>query len=86
MDFKFSIKLGNKLHKGSVHYPTAPAVTLAVKNILYRHYKTDNISLPYIGGEQISDLMDTGYMDLIGVIIDGELMDSIRIKAGEPKK
>lgn len=86
MDFKFSVKLGKKLHKGSVHYPTVPAVTLAVKNIFYRHYKTDDISLPYIGEEQLKDFMDTGYMDLVGVIIDGELMDSIRIKMEESKK
>lgn len=86
MDFKFSIKLDNKLHKGSVHYPTVPAVTLAVKNIFYRHYKTDNISLPYIGETQLRDFMETGYMDLVGVIIDGELMDSISIKMGDLKR
>ena len=86
MDFKFSVKLENKVHKGSMHYPTVPALTLAIKNIFYRHYKTDNINLPYIGEEQIKDFMECGYMDLVGVVIDGELMDSIRINMGESKK
>lgn len=86
MDFKFSVQLDNKLHKGSIHYPTVPAFTLAIKNIFYRHYKTDNISLPYIGEEQLKDFMDSGYMDLVGIVIDGELMDSMRIKMGDSKK
>lgn len=85
MDFKFTVKLGKKLHKGSVHYATVPAVTLAVKNIFYRHYKTDNISLPYIGEEQLRDFEESGYMDLIGVVIDGEPQDLIRINRGETK-
>lgn len=86
MDFKFLVPLENKLHKGSIHYPTVPALTLALKNIFYRHYKTDNINLPYIGEEQLKSFMDSGYMDLVGVVIDGELMDSIRIKMGESRK
>lgn len=80
MDFKFKLKLDNKLHKGAIHYPTVPAVTLAVKNILYRHYKTDNISIPYIGEPQLRDFCETGYLDLVGVIIDGELMEEVRLE------
>lgn len=85
MDFKFNLTLDNKQHKGALHYPTVPALTLALKNIFYRHYKTDNISIPYISKEQLDDFLETGYLDLIGVIIDGELMDSIRIKKGAAK-
>lgn len=85
MDFKFTVKLGKKLHKGSVHYATVPAVTLAIKNIFYRHYKTDNISLPYIGEEQLRDFEENGYMELIGVVIDGEPQELIRINRGATK-
>ncbi len=85
MDFKFNMKLDSKQHKGSLHYPTAAALTLALKNIFYRHYKTDDISIPYIGDEQLNDFIASGYMDLVGVIIDGELVDSIRINKGAAK-
>lgn len=86
MDFKFTVKLDEKLHKGAVHYPTPAAVTLALKNIFYRHYKTDNISLPYLGKEQLDGFIASGYIDLVGVIIDGELMDSIRVNLNNGKE
>ena len=85
MDFKFTVKLDNKLHKGALHNLTAPALTLTLKNIFYRHYKTDDISIPYIGETQIEDFKASGYLELVGVVIDGELMESIRINKGEAK-
>jgi len=82
MDFKFNIKLDGKQHKAAVHYPTAAALTLALKNIFYRHYKTDDISLPYIGREQVDELMTAGHLDLVGVCVEGELLDSVRVSKG----
>lgn len=80
MDFKFKVKLDNKLHKAAVHYPTSAALTLAVKNIFYRHYKTDCISLPYIDDKAVESFKENGYLELVGVVIDGELQDSIKLE------
>ncbi len=80
MDFKFTLTLDNKTHKGSVHYPTTAAITLTLKNIFYRHYKTQSIDLPYIGDTQISDFIDNGYIELIGVRINGKNIDTVKVE------
>lgn len=80
MDFKFKIKLDNKLHKAAVHNPTPPAITLAVKNILYRHFKTNMIDIPYIGESEIESFKYLGYMELLGVKIYGENIDAIKLE------
>ncbi len=80
MDFRFNIKLDNKLHKAAVHHPTPPAITLAVKNILYRHFKTDMIDLPYISQSDIDSFKYLGYMELYGVKIYGEIIDTVTLK------
>lgn len=79
MDFKFRIRLDNKLHKAAVHHPTPAAITLAARNIFYRHFKTDEIDIPYIGEAQLQDFIDCGYLELLGVVIDGERIN-VRIE------
>ena len=83
MDFKFKIKLDKKVHKAAVHHPTPAAITLAVRNIFYRHFKTDAIDIPYIGDTQLQDFIDCGYLELLGVTIDGERLDSIKIESDD---
>jgi hypothetical protein len=80
MDFKFSMKIDNRLHKAAVHNPTPAAITLAVRGILYRHFKTDKIDIPYIGEAQIREFCSLGYLDLPGVTVYGERIEDIQVK------
>lgn len=83
MDFKFKIKLDNKTHKAAVHFPTPAAVYIAVKNIFYRHYKTDNIDIPYIDENQLKSFIDCGYMDMLGIKVNGKMLDEVKIEISE---
>lgn len=78
MDFKFKITLDGKTHKDSVHFPTPAAVSLTIRNVLYRHYKTADIDMPYIGEMQVRDFIDLGYLDLSGTKINGKTIADIK--------
>ena len=80
MACKFTLTLNGKTQKGSVHNLTRQSLALTLNDMFYRCYKTDNFDLPYISEHDIEEIKKNGYYDLIGAVVDGELLDMIVIK------
>lgn len=80
MAYRFLLNLKGKQQKASVYNLTPQSMMLTLNDLFYRCYKTDNFDLPYISAEDIEGIKKNGYYDMIGAVVDGELLDMITIK------
>ena len=80
MACKLTLTLNGKIQKGSVYNLTPQSVLLTLNDIFYRSFKTDDFDLPYISESDIEEIKKSGRYDLIGAVVNGELLDMIVIK------
>ncbi len=79
-DYIFRLIINGRQMKFSMNNIKPAPLMLRLKNTIYTYMKTDDVSLPYLTDDDTRELLENGFIELVGTKIEGRLAENARLE------